>query len=101
MPFKVATNAITWRFINHLKTCSSKSFWRKIQEKGIFCLWSVTNGESSGNTRYIVKMAKKKGDEKVNQTPQSDNEEQNFEEEPNFDDPEGFVDDITDEGGPY
>lgn len=44
-------------------------------------------------------MAKKKGDEKVNQTPQSDNEEQNFDEEPNFDDPEGFVDDIPDEGG--
>lgn len=43
-------------------------------------------------------MAKKKGDEKVNQNPQSDNEEQNFDEEPNFDDPEGFVDDITDEG---
>ncbi|CAH0723203.1 unnamed protein product, partial [Brenthis ino] len=42
-------------------------------------------------------MAKKKGDEKVNQTPQSDNEEQNFDEEPNFEDPEGFVDDITDE----
>ncbi|KAM3959211.1 eukaryotic translation initiation factor 3 subunit b [Aphomia sociella] len=42
-------------------------------------------------------MAKKKGDEKVNQTPQSDNEEQNFDEEPDFDDPEGFVDDITDE----
>ncbi|XP_045448448.1 eukaryotic translation initiation factor 3 subunit B [Melitaea cinxia] len=42
-------------------------------------------------------MAKKKGDEKVNQPPQSDNEEQNFDEEPNFDDPEGFVDDITDE----
>lgn len=60
---------------------------------------SVTNGESSGLTRYIVKMAKKKGDEKVNQTPQSDTEEQNFDEEPDFDDPEGFVDDITDEGG--
>lgn len=43
-------------------------------------------------------MAKKKGDEKVNQPAQSDNEEQNFDEEPNFDDPEGFVDDITDEG---
>lgn len=42
-------------------------------------------------------MAKKKGDEKVNQTPQSDNEEQNFDEEPDFDDPEGFVDDIPDE----
>lgn len=57
-----------------------------------------TNGVSSGVTRYNVKMAKKKGDEKVNQTPQSDNEEQNFDEEPDFDDPEGFVDDITDEG---
>lgn len=43
-------------------------------------------------------MAKKKGDEKVNQTPQSDNEEQNFDEEPDFDDPEGYVDDIPDEG---
>lgn len=43
-------------------------------------------------------MAKKKGDEKVNQNPQSDNEEQNFDEEPDFDDPEGFVDDIADEG---
>lgn len=53
---------------------------------------------SSGTTHYNVKMAKKKGDEKVNQPPQSDNEEQNFDEEPNFDDPEGFVDDITDEG---
>lgn len=53
---------------------------------------------SSGVTRYNVKMAKKKGDEKVNQTPQSDNEEQNFDEEPDFDDPEGFVDDIPDEG---
>ncbi|CAH2036962.1 unnamed protein product, partial [Iphiclides podalirius] len=42
-------------------------------------------------------MAKKKGDEKVNQTPQSDNEEQNFDEEPDFDDPEGYVDDIPDE----
>lgn len=46
-------------------------------------------------------MAKKKGDEKVNQTPQSDNEEQNFDEEPDFDDPEGFVDDIPDEGGHF
>lgn len=46
-------------------------------------------------------MAKKKGDEKVNQTPQSDNEEQNFDEEPDFDDPEGFVDDIPDEGGQF
>lgn len=53
---------------------------------------------SSGNTRYNVKMAKKKGDEKVNPAPQSDNEEQNFDEEPDFDDPEGFVDDIPDEG---
>lgn len=53
---------------------------------------------SSGNTRYNVKMAKKKGDEKVNQTPQSDNEEQNYDEEPDFDDPEDFVDDIPDEG---
>lgn len=43
-------------------------------------------------------MAKKKGDEKVNQTPQSDNEEQNYDEEPDFDDPEGYVDDIPDEG---
>lgn len=60
---------------------------------------SFTNGVSSGTTRYNVKMAKKKGDEKVNQTPQSDNEEQNFDEEPDFDDPEGFVDDIPDEGG--
>ncbi|CAG9093895.1 unnamed protein product [Plutella xylostella] len=58
---------------------------------------SFTNGVSSGTTRYNVKMAKKKGDEKVNQTPQSDNEEQNFDEEPDFDDPEGFVDDIPDE----
>lgn len=53
---------------------------------------------SSGITRYNVKMAKKKGDEKLNQTPQSDNEEQNFDEEPDFEDPEGFVDDIPDEG---
>lgn len=53
---------------------------------------------SSGTTRYNVKMAKKKGDEKVNQPPQSDNEEQNFDEEADFDDPEGFVDDIPDEG---
>lgn len=53
---------------------------------------------SSGTTRYNVKMAKKKGDEKLNQTPQSDNEDQNFDEEPDFDDPEGFVDDIPDEG---
>lgn len=53
---------------------------------------------SSGTTRYNVKMAKKKGDEKLNQTPQSDNEDQNFDEEPNFEDPEGFVDDIPDEG---
>lgn len=53
---------------------------------------------SSGNTRYNVKMAKKKGDEKVNPSPQSDNEEQNYDEEPDFDDPEGFVDDIPDEG---
>lgn len=44
-------------------------------------------------------MAKKKGDEKVNQAPQSDNEEQNLDEEPDFEDPEGFVDDIPDEGG--
>jgi translation initiation factor 3 subunit B len=43
-------------------------------------------------------MAKKKGDEKVNQNPPSDNEEQNYDEEPDFDDPEGFVDDIPDEG---
>lgn len=43
-------------------------------------------------------MAKKKSDEKANPPPQSDNEEQNFDEEPDFDDPEGFVDDITDEG---
>lgn len=53
---------------------------------------------SSGTTRYNVKMAKKKGDEKLNQTPQSDNEEQNFDEDGDFEDPEGFVDDITDEG---
>lgn len=42
-------------------------------------------------------MAKKKGDEKVNQTPHSD-EEPNFDEEPDFEDPEGFEDDIPDEG---
>ncbi|CAB3224414.1 unnamed protein product [Arctia plantaginis] len=42
-------------------------------------------------------MAKKKGDEKVNHAPQSDNEEPNYDEEPDFDDPEGFVDDIPDE----
>lgn len=53
---------------------------------------------SSGTTRYNVKMAKKKGDEKLNQNPQSDNEDQNFDEEPDFEDPEGFVDDIPDEG---
>lgn len=53
---------------------------------------------SSCTTRYNVKMAKKKGDEKLNQTPQSDNEDQNFDEEPDFEDPEGFVDDIPDEG---
>lgn len=46
-------------------------------------------------------MAKKKGDEKVNQTPQSDNEDQNFDEDPDFDDPEDFVDDIPDEGGHF
>lgn len=62
---------------------------------------SVTNGVSSGVTRKIVKMAKKKGDEKVNQAPQSDNEEQNLDEEPDFEDPEGFVDDIPDEGGHF
>lgn len=58
----------------------------------------TTNGVSSGTTRYNVKMAKKKGDDKVNPAPQSDNEEQNFDEEPNFEDPEDYVDDITDEG---
>lgn len=42
-------------------------------------------------------MAKKKGDEKANPAPQSDNEEQNFEEEPDFDDPEDFVE-IPEEG---
>lgn len=46
-------------------------------------------------------MAKKKGDEKVNPQPQSDNEEPNFDEEPDFDDPEGFIDDIPDEGGHF
>lgn len=46
-------------------------------------------------------MAKKKGDEKVNQAPQSDNEEPNYDEEPDFEDPEGFVDDIPDEGGHF
>lgn len=46
-------------------------------------------------------MAKKKGDEKVNQTPHSDNEEHNFDDEPDFEDPEGFVDDIPDEGGHF
>ncbi|VVD05701.1 unnamed protein product [Leptidea sinapis] len=42
-------------------------------------------------------MAKKKSDDRVNPNPPCDNEEQNFDEEPNFDDPEGYIDDISDE----
>lgn len=38
-------------------------------------------------------MAKKKSDDQT-----SDGEDETYEEEPNFDDPEGFVDDISDEG---
>lgn len=38
-------------------------------------------------------MAKKKSDDQT-----SDAEDEIYEEEPNFDDPEGYVDDICDEG---
>lgn len=48
-----------------------------------------------------IEMAKKKIDEKTNQNPENtknDSEMSGTDDEPNFSDPEGYVDDITDEG---
>lgn len=45
-------------------------------------------------------MAKKKGDDKANQPTDNEPAETNYDEEPDFSDPEGYVDDIEDEGKP-
>lgn len=45
-------------------------------------------------------MAKKKSDDKANQPTDNEPAETNYDEEPDFSDPDGYVDDIEDEGKP-
>lgn len=45
-----------------------------------------------------VKMAKKKSDDKNNENTKNEGDSSSNDEDPNFSDPEGYVDDISEEG---